>query len=69
MLGLAPELMGYWNGINLDLLPPRTFVAPIVERSVVNSAERYRELVTDLFAQCSRLGEPKVVSIARRSSA
>jgi hypothetical protein len=69
VLGLGPELVGYWNRINLDLLPPRTFVAAIGEGSVMNSAERHRELVADLLAQSSRLGEPKVVSIARRSPA
>jgi hypothetical protein len=47
---LVPKLPGKAKGVDLETFPPRSFVAGLMERTVVAPAERYGELVADFNA-------------------
>ena len=46
------------------MLPPRFLVAEVVERAVVDGAERYRPLIAYLAAEGPWLGEADVMGLA-----
>jgi hypothetical protein len=50
--------------IDANFLPPSLFVAGTMNRTVVDSAKRYREFVTNFAAERSALAKAQVVSIA-----
>ena len=60
-MGLFPKLPGEWKGIDVESLPPISFIAGLMELPMVATAERHRKLIADFDAQCSRLGKTKMV--------
>jgi hypothetical protein len=64
-----PEHPRRREGINSPPLPPGDFVSDAVEVAVVNSAQRYGELVADLEPHRSGLGEPEMVGVGGASTA
>ena len=56
-MGFLPEPFGDFQRIDLEVLPPRGFVACLVKLAVVGSTERNGEFVADLEPQGSRLGK------------
>jgi hypothetical protein len=66
---MLPQLSGYDDGIELDRFPPLRFVTPVVQDTMVGSAERNRELVADPAAERPRLGESQMVGVRRPASA
>ena len=61
---LFPELPGDAERVNLEFVPPGSFVSGLMQRAVMAAAERDRKLVAHLDAQCARLCEAEVVRVA-----
>jgi hypothetical protein len=59
------------NEMRLDtnFPPPSGFVAASVDFTVVNTTERYRELVAHLATERTRLGGPKMMRITGLATA
>src|SRR5207249_9313685 len=62
-MGLFPEPAGDLDRINIGLLPPRALVARAMHRPMMPSAERDRELIADLAAQCAWLHVAQMMRI------
>ena len=60
-----PQLLRDGQGRNLQICPPRPLVTLPVQLVVMSAAKRHNELVADLAAQGSGLGEFEVVRIGR----
>ena len=58
-----PEPVCTEQGIDSLLLPPDTLVAPPMELVVMDTAERHRETIADLAANCPAIGESDVVGV------
>ena len=52
---IVPELPGSLGRVDAGILPPGGFIADAVHQPMMNAAERHRELVARLAAQCPRL--------------
>ena len=52
------------HGIDVGLVPPGAFVTLAVKLAMVDAAQRHRELIRYPAAECARLREPKMVSLA-----
>ena len=63
--GLSPKLTGGLDWVDTGIVPPRGFIADAVHQSMMNAAERHRELVARLAAQGPRLHEPKMMWVGR----
>src|SRR5260221_14015950 len=61
--GLSPERTGDPNRVDACRLPPGLLVAGAMGGAVMRAAEWDRELIADLAAKCTGLGEPGVVWI------
>jgi hypothetical protein len=61
--GLSPELTGDLNGVDAGRIPPGLLVAGAMGGAVMRAAEWDGELIADLAAECTGLGEPEVVGI------
>ena len=64
-----PELQSDIDRIDAHVVPPSRFIATVVHIPMVLPAERHGELVTDLAAKRSRLGEANVVRLGWPSAA
>src|SRR4051812_15080922 len=62
---VLPKPVGDRQRIDIDALPPCRLVTVSVQFPVMGTAYRNGELVADLAAECSRLGEPQMVGIGR----
>src|SRR6516165_11210748 len=58
-----PEPAGNLDWVNAGLPPPRALVARAVHRAVMPATEWDRELIADLAAERTGLGEPEVVGV------
>jgi hypothetical protein len=47
---LLPKLPGKAKGVDLEAFPPRSFIAGLMKRAVMTSAERDSELVADFYS-------------------
>src|SRR5882762_3508379 len=63
--GRRPKLSGRFDRGNLQVDPPRHFVAVAMQLMMVLAAQRHGELVADLESQRPGLRELQVVSITR----
>ena len=61
MMILFPETFCDLPCIDLQVLPPSNFIASLMHQSMVTSAERHGELITDLEADRTRLRKPKMM--------
>ena len=62
-MGLFPQASGDLQWFDLEVVPPRHFIAGLMQLSVMTAAERNGELVADFKADGSRLGKPQVMWI------
>ena len=53
--GLPPQPKGDFDGVDAGVLPPGGFIAYAVHQTMMNAAERHRELVARLAAERARL--------------
>ena len=53
--GLSPKLTCGLGGVDAGILPPGGFIAHAVHQTMMNAAERHRELVARLAAERARL--------------
>ena len=67
--GLLPKAKRNRNRIDIELIPPRAFVASSVELAMMNPAQRNRELIRHPTAESARLREPDVMGLARLPTA
>jgi hypothetical protein len=52
-----PKLSRNGGGIDIQILPPRFFIAVPMDLAMMSSAQRHGELVADLAAECSALSK------------
>src|SRR5262249_32911110 len=55
--------------IETEFLPPPGFITVTVQLAMMSPAQRHRELVADLAAECTRLREAQMVWIGRPPAA
>src|SRR5439155_20558176 len=67
--GRRPKLSDHFDRGNLQVGPPRHFVAMAMQLMMVLTAEWHRELVADLASQRPGLREFQMMGIARRALA
>jgi len=60
---------GDFHWIELAVLPPGHLVARLMELAMVNTAQRYGELITDFETKGSGLGKAQVMRIRRLTTA
>jgi hypothetical protein len=61
--GVLPKFASDLGWIDAGSLPPRAFVTGAMRGPVMHAAERDRELIADLAAERTRLGESEVVGV------
>src|SRR6516225_10164485 len=66
---LEPERTGTDGRIDTSFFPPRGFIATAMHLAMMTTAERDRELIADLTAECRRLREPQMMGVCRATSA
>jgi hypothetical protein len=64
-----PKTSRDFQGIHSVIVPPRAFIAGLVQLPVMPAAKRDRELITHLETNGSRLCEPQVMGIGRLPAA
>ena len=64
-----PQRAGGEGRINFTSLPPRRLIGAAVGLTMMSSAQRYGELVTDFAAERPALGEAKMMGIGRPATA
>jgi hypothetical protein len=62
--GFPPELSGDLDGIDALRLPPGDLIAGAMQVTVMDAAERHRELIAHFAAQRARLHEAQMMGIA-----
>ena len=67
--GMPPQPIGDRQRVDLDPLPPCSFVTRPVQFAVVDPAKRDGELVANFAAERPRLGKTQMVGIGRRPAA
>ena len=67
--GFFPELASNLDRVDPHIVPPRRFVAAVVDLTVMFAAERNRKFVADLSAECAHLGETEMMRIGRTRAA
>jgi hypothetical protein len=60
-----PETSRNFQGIHSVIVPPRAFIAGLVQLPMMPAAQGDRELITHLETNCSRLRKPQVMGIGR----
>jgi hypothetical protein len=55
---LFPKALGYFERVDLEILPPSHLITGLVQLPMMTAAERYGELVTDFESERSGLGKP-----------
>ena len=68
-MGLFPEVSGDLQRFDFEVIPPRQFIAGLMQLPMMTAAERNGELVADFKADGSGLGKPQVMRIARLPAA
>ena len=66
---MLPETFCDLKRIDLQIAPPGSLIAGLVQLSVMAAAQRYGELITHLETDRPRLREPQVVGIGRLPAA
>jgi len=58
-----PETSRDFQGIHPVTVPPRAFIAGLVQLPMMSAAQRHCELIAHFEADCSRLCKPQVMGI------
>jgi hypothetical protein len=66
-MALLPELLRFRQSIDTHLLPPFLFSAKIMERAMMDHAERQGPFIAHLTAERARLGETQMMRVAGRA--
>ena len=61
---LRPKLARDLGRVDAGRVPPGSLVSGAMDGAVVDAAERHRELIAYLAAECARLRKAEVVGIA-----
>ncbi|MGB8392937.1 MAG: hypothetical protein WCE27_04780 [Pseudolabrys sp.] len=67
-MALLPKMLGHLKRIDLPFPPPGHLVARLMELTMVTTAERHGEHVTDFETEGSGLGKAQVMRIRRLST-
>jgi hypothetical protein len=62
---LRPKAACNFQRVDLQALPPCNLIAGLMQLTMVDSAKRHRELITDLENDTSRLRKTQVMRIGR----
>ena len=68
-MSLLPKILRGRKRIDLQVFPPSRFITCLMQLPVMPTTERYGELIADFQANGTRLGESKMVRVARLSTA
>ena len=60
---LQPQAPGGDGRINASIFPPCGFIATAMDLAMMASAQRHRELIADLTAECAVLREAQMMGI------
>jgi hypothetical protein len=60
---LLPQTLGNWQSIDFEILPPRHFIAGLMQLPMMPAAERDGELVAHFETERSGLGKPQMMWI------
>ena len=66
---LVPKPFGDLQGVDPQTLPPRHFIAGLMQLPMMSAAERYSKFVADLETERPELREPQVMRIGRLPAA
>src|SRR5262249_42163893 len=66
---LQPQAASRGGWINTRLVPPRRFIATVMDLAMVSATEWYRELVAYLAAERRCLGKAQMMRIGRTPAA
>ena len=64
-MALLPKTSSDLKSIDLQVLPPRLLVASLMHLSMMPTAERHGELITNLKTDCPRLRKAQMMRIGR----
>ena len=64
-----PKASRDFQGVHSVTVPPRAFIAGLVQLPVMPATKRYRELIAHLETDGSRLCKPQVMRIGRLAPA
>jgi hypothetical protein len=68
-MSLLPKILRGRKRIDLQVFPPSRFITCLMQLPVMPTTERYGELIADFQANAARLGESKMMRVARLSTA
>jgi hypothetical protein len=60
---VAPKSFGEFQRFDVVSRPPSSFISHLMELPMMRAAERDSKFVTDLHAECSRLGKAQMMRI------
>ena len=66
---LSPEPVGDGDGIDAHLQPPFLFFGGAMDLPMMHPAERHRELIADLAAECPGLCEAQMMGVGGLAAA
>ena len=49
-MGLLPKILGDFQRVDVEILPPRNLITSLMQLSVMAAAERHGELIADFKA-------------------
>lgn len=64
-MGFFAKVLGGFQRIDFESVPPHNFIAGLMKLPVMASAEWHCELIADFKANSSRLSKPQMMRIAR----
>jgi hypothetical protein len=68
-MGLKPKCAGSRKRIYSGLPPPQSFIAAVMDLTVMRATERHREFIAHFATERPRLREPQMVWIGRPATA
>ena len=68
-MGLVPKPFGNFQCVDIQVFPPRCFIAGLMQLTMMAAAQGHGELVADFKAQGPGLGKAQMMRIARLASA
>jgi hypothetical protein len=68
-MSLLPKILCGRQRIDLEVFPPADFITSLMQLPMMSTAEGDREFIADFQANAARLRKPKMMRVARLSSA
>ena len=62
-MAFFPQIASHFEGIDLVLIPPRLFIARLMQLPMMPAAKRHGELITDFETDCPWLRKTQMMRI------